>query len=622
MLNIFLICLLVTGIIGGIYYYFNNKKTKAYHAYEVDEDRFQIKSLVDFVQESFNDILKLNLQTMNITREEYEKRMQSKNQLRMALKNCIFGDINAKNFVKSYIRDILLKSYKIDEDNIDKVIHFNSPADLSIQDKFEILLYLYKKEHGYWALERIISENELDRPRMEEGEESIRFVITAEDIDNVYKEKVRKHLMFEDKLNIVVQRVYQLYKGYSVIDEIRDMKIDGVSGGVSGIPGSFFQEISYSKELLTELPCSYDSVWIFFRGKTIHLPFLSFGSERELIRVCKNIYRYNNPGQLSETNGYMVNELKDGSRVVVARPPFCESWVFFVRKFDSAPNKKLEELIKDKNNQLPIECLKWLIKGCRVTAVTGSQGTGKTTLLMSIVKFINHTFTLRIQEMAFELHLRKLYPERNIVSFRETASVSGQEGLDLQKKTDGTVNILGEVATAPVASWMIQMAQVASLFTIFTHHAKTSEDLVLALRNNLLQTRVFNNEKVAEKQVADVVNFDVHLYKDINGNRYIQRITEIIPLEKSADYPDTYKNAQTLEEKLDSFYETMREYFVRVTDRKVFETRDIIVWENGEYKTAGMISRKSFDEMVQHLDRQEREEFANFLRSNWGSSYE
>lgn len=622
MLNVFLICLFVSGIIGGTYYYFNNKRAKSYHAYDVDEDRFQIKSLVDFVQESFNDILKLNLQTMNISRDEYEKRMQSKNQLRIALKNCIFGDINAKNFVKSYIRDILLKSYKIDEDNIDKVIHFNSPVDLSIQDKFEILLYLYKKDHGYWALEKIISENGLDRPRMEDGEESIKFIITAEDIDNVYKETVKRSIHFEDKLNIVVQRVYQLYKGYSVVDEIRDMKIDGVSGGVSGIPGSFFQEISYSKDLLTKLPCAYDSVWIFFKGKTIHLPFLSFGSERELVRVCKNIYRYNNPGQLSETNGYMVNELKDGCRVVVARPPFCESWVFFVRKFDSAPNKKLEELIQDKNNQLPIDCLKWLIKGCRVTAVTGSQGTGKTTLLMSIVKFINHTFTLRIQEMAFELHLRKLYPERNIVSFRETASVSGQEGLDLQKKTDGTVNILGEVATAPVASWMIQMAQVASLFTIFTHHAKTSEDLVLALRNNLLQTRVFNNERVAEKQVADVVNFDVHLYKDINGNRYIQRITEIIPLEKSADYPDSYKNAENLEQKLDSLYETVREYFIRVTDRKVFETRDIIVWENGEYKTAGMISRKSYEEMAQHLDRQEREEFSLFLHSNWGSSYE
>ena len=42
-----------------------------------------------------------------------------------------------------------------------------------------------------------------------------------------------------------------------------------------------------------------------------------------------------------------------------------------------------------------------------------------------------------------------------------------------KKKTDGSVNIIGEVATDPVASWMIQAAQVASKFTLFTHHAKT-----------------------------------------------------------------------------------------------------------------------------------------------------
>jgi pilus assembly protein CpaF len=224
--------------------------------------------------------------------------------------------------------------------------------------------------------------------------------------------------------------------------------------------------------------------------------------------------------------------------------------------------------------------------------------------------------------MAFELHLRKLYPKRNIVSFRETATVSGQEGLDLQKKTDGTVNIMGEVATAPVASWMIQMAQVASLFTIFTHHAKTTSDLVLALRNNLLQTRVFSNEKVAERQVADVVNFDIHLYKDISGHRYIQRITEIIPVVEEQDYPQDYREASTPEEMMIGFADTVKEYFTRVTDRKTFETRDIIVWENGEYKALNPISKKSFDEMSSHLNDEEKAEFALFFKEGWGVSYD
>ncbi|HQD29057.1 MAG TPA: pilus assembly protein CpaF [Acetivibrio saccincola] len=594
-----------------------------YIDFEVEDDRYKLENIIEHVKDAINEFLKTNLYSMNITREEFEKRMENKNELRKALKSCIYGDINAKKYVKSYIRDILLKSYKIDESSIDKIINFNNPNELTVIDKFEILLYTYKKTHDLNALEALIEENNFSEPKsVDDDGEGIKYVITGEEIERVYMEKVKKLTKFDDKLNVIVQKIYQKYKGFGVVDEIRDMKIDGVSGGVSGIPSSFFQEMNYNEGILSRLPMSYDSIWIFYRGKTIHLDFLSFGSEKELRRICKNIYRYNNPGQLSETNGYKVNEMKDGSRVVVARPPFCESWVFFVRKFDSADDKKPEELITDKNNKLPIGALKWLIKGCRVTAITGFQGTGKTTLLMSIVRFINQTFTLRIQEMAFELHLRKLYPKRNIVSFRETDTVSGQEGLDLQKKTDGTVNILGEVATAPVASWMIQMAQVASLFTIFTHHAKTSSDLVLALRNNLLQTGVFSNEKVAEKQVADVVNFDVHLYKDISGHRYIQRITEIRPVSQDIEYPSNYKDGDTIEEIMRNFADTAREYFVRVTDRKTFEVRNIIEWRDGEYVSVNPISKKSYDEICTHLDKNDREEFNKFLIENWGVLYE
>ena len=119
---------------------------------------------------------------------------------------------------------------------------------------------------------------------------------------------------------------------------------------------------------------------------------------------------------------------------------------------------------------------------------------------------------------------------------RETDTIAGQECLDVQKKTDGSVNIIGEVATDPVASWMIQSAQVASKFTLFTHHAKTFPDLVTALRNSMLRAGVFKNEKTAEEQVVQVLNFDIHLVKDYRGNRYIERITECVPVENKNEY--------------------------------------------------------------------------------------
>ncbi|QYK62413.1 Type II/IV secretion system protein [Paenibacillus sp. S25] len=396
---------------------------------------------------------------------------------------------------------------------------------------------------------------------------------------------------------------YQHYKGFSVIDDIRDQRIDGVSGGVSGMPeggipaSSDWPSDGYVFEQ-TSAPTAngYESVWIFYKGKTIHLSFLSFGSERELKRVCQNIYKYNYPGQLSEANGYKVNEMKDGSRVVVVRPPFSESWAFFVRKFD-IQSASLEQLIKGQNADFPIQLLSYLMKGSRITAITGAQGSGKTTLLMAMVKHIYASYTLRVQEMAFELHLRSIYSRRNILTFRETDHISGQQGLDLQKKTDGTVNILGEVASDEVAAWMIQMSQVASLFTIFTHHAKTFRDLVFSLRNSLLKTGVFQHEGIAEEQVVHVINFDVHLKRDAEGRRYIERITECVP--RDPNHTDAGSNASSS-----------------------YSYRHVMEYRNGSYIPMEPLTAKSAKEMCEQMNVKDARDFRSFLTRYWEEDYE
>ena len=74
---------------------------------------------------------------------------------------------------------------------------------------------------------------------------------------------------------------------------------------------------------------------------------------------------------------------------------------------------------------------------------------GKTTMLMAMIENIYETMNLRITETAFELHLRKIYPTRNIVSMRETDTIAGQECLDVQKKTDGSVNIIRRGCNRP-----------------------------------------------------------------------------------------------------------------------------------------------------------------------------
>ena len=589
---------------------------------EVDEKTYNLDKMTEFVKKRLDEITKVNLYDIGLSEEELKRRKNKKYELKKALKGCTYGDVNDKKYVKTLIYDLLLQEYGVNEINISKAIPFDIPSLLTAQDKFDILIYMYQKEFAYEALTQLIKKYNLAELKYIQGEAKPCYVITKEEINDIY-ENEKINLSFQDKLNVVVQRIYQHYKGYSSIDEVRDMNIDGVSGGVSGLPESFLSQVAqtdgdYLNQVLeNRVPRACDSIWIFFQGKSIRLEFLSFGTESELKRVCQNIYKYNNPGQLSDTNGYKINEMKDGSRVVVVRPSFSETWAFFVRKFD-VKRATLEQLITCDGKDKAIDLLKFLVKGARIISLTGEQGCGKTTMLMGMIENIYETMNIRVQETAFELHLRKIYPTRNILTFRETDTISGQEGLDVQKKTDGSVNIIGEVATDPVASWMIQAAQVASKFTLFTHHAKTFPNLVTALRNSMLRTGVFKDEKTAEEQVIQVLNFDIHLVKDFRGRRYIERVTECIPIENKNNYTYDHRNQKTLEGKLDKFLDNATNYFTKITDRETYKYVNIMEYVNDGYILTNKISEQNLREMRANMDETDQEAFDKFVEENWG----
>ena len=622
--NIILI-LVVIAIAVYVVYYSIKKKQNAEVEKEVnvDDKTYTLEKMTEFVKKRLNEITKVNLYDIGLSEEELKRRKQKKYELKKALKGCTYGDVNDKKYVKELIYDLLQKEYGVTEENISKSIPFDIPSLLTPQDKFDILIYAYKVQFGYEALTELIKKYDLARLKYVEGETKPSYVITSDEIEQIY-ERENIVLSFSDKLGVVVQRIYQHYKGYSSIDEVRDMNIDGVSGGVSGLPESFLSQVAqidgdYLDQIAEhKVPRACDSIWIFFQGKSIRLAFLSFGTEAELKRVCQNIYKYNNPGQLSDTNGYKINEMKDGSRVVVVRPSFSETWAFFVRKFD-VKRATLEQLVRDPGKEDAIELLKYLVKGARITAITGEQGSGKTTLLMGMIENIYETMNIRVQETAFELHLRKIYPTRNILTFRETDTISGQEGLDVQKKTDGSVNIIGEVATDPVASWMIQAAQVASKFTLFTHHAKTFPNLVTALRNSMLRTGVFKNEKTAEEQVVQVLNFDIHLTKDFRGKRYVERITECIPVEEKNEYTFDHRKEKTLEGKFDKFFDNATYYFEKITDRKLYTYRNILEYVDGEYIVTNPISYNNLKGMRENMDENDLEAFDRFVEKHWGN---
>ena len=346
------------------------------------DDYTDIMTIKNKISREFAGMLKENFREKNMSREEYEQKQRSKAILRKSLKEAAFGNLKAKKNIKLYIKNMLLDpdmNLGINEATINEVIPFGKAEDLKNQDKFEILLYvaynLMQDERGKPYRQdgfiKVIKDNGVLDPVMVNGEWMYDF--TREKLDAVYRAVMQGYdLTFNDKLEILSQRIFEIYKGFGAVDALFDTGIDEVDAGLSGIPKDGY-DISNSAKNLTY---TYQSIWLMVGGVKLRMSCLSFGSQEELVRVVNNIYKYGANKVLSKKSGYVVSTMKNGSRIVVMRPPFANTYAFLARKFDSTPSIAPQDLIVGNNAVIPLTLLKWLIKGQRNIGITGHRGQG------------------------------------------------------------------------------------------------------------------------------------------------------------------------------------------------------------------------------------------------------
>ncbi len=601
-INLVLILVIAAALIGFLFWYFT-RLSKAEDQLDI-ENPYTIKHITARVAEEFSTALKVNLKEQNLTRRELEAREAAKQELRISLKESAYGNPIAKKYIKNFIKDIIRgKSIGITEETVNSVISFDNPIRLSSRDKFEIMLYFYMKEYAKDGLIQMIEDYEWLLPKACEDGDFL-YEVTDKEIEDAYRDFYITvgNISYEDKLEIISQRVFSEYKGFGAADILFDNAIDEVDGGVSGVP---YTGYSSSGE---EVPYSYESVWIKVKGIDLKLKFLSLESQDELVRICSNVYKHNAPCALSRRHPKVVSTMMDNSRVVVVRPPAADSWEFYVRKFDSMKSLDPEVVLKDENNIVPVTMIKWIIKGYLNIIISGMQAAGKTTTLKSVIRFVPRSENIRIQELAFESNLRQAYPDRNISTLQETDNFTAQEGLDLEKKMNGSYFVFAEVATAEGASWLVQTAQVGNKATIGTHHAKTIRDLIISMRNNLLDAHSgagFQSEKAAEEMVARAINIDFHM-ESVGGHRFCSRISEIIPIEDTrypSELPENMNLSLDEKIKLDTI-----ENYRRKTDRAVYTSRDLVVYENGKYVFKSLPSKRLMEKIQMNLKSDEQKE--------------
>lgn len=159
-------------------------------------------------------------------------------------------------------------------------------------------------------------------------------VITEEQIEHVYGVCGRK-LKFIEQIELLSRKIYAYYKGLGAIDELRDMKIDGVSGGVSGKEGT------------------YHSAWFFIMEEVSGCRFWILSGRKRWSGFPEIFADIISREKFHERKEYLVHEMADHARVVVARPDFAGELVFFIRKLDNIPEVSLQQLVTGRTCRNP-----------------------------------------------------------------------------------------------------------------------------------------------------------------------------------------------------------------------------------------------------------------------------
>lgn len=483
----------------------------------------KLASLIKDTGDEIRSFLNADILELSLNREETEQLKKERSRLRNAIKRCSMGDRDARQAVKDHIRSRLegkpgLKNIK----SMRALLDFGSPYELPAGILFSYLYF----DIGLGS-EEAFGDVCGDLQCLKDTAPENGYDITEKDIRRLFDRRVNEPqelVIFE----VIVQMIYEELYGFGAADLlIMDRSLDGVSGGCGG-----------RTEIDSEKPgqCGnrdYDTIYVMFRGMTVRLSFLSFGSEKVLQRTVKKLCRNDVGSVLCRKNPLVVCQLADNSRVVVSRPPYSSSWTFYVRRFSSSEARDIESLFVDEGKERVIYLLKLLTASEQNFVISGNQGGGKTTLLKSLVRYIDPRYTIRVAENTFELNLNNLYPERNVHSLQEREGYTVYSSITAFKKMDSDVTILGEINEPKLAGAFVQLVQNGGRMAISTLHHNTTEKLIAYLRNALVSEFGISDVAVAERQVVDSVNFDVHMVRGKDGHHFVERITEIVPLEKS-----------------------------------------------------------------------------------------
>ena len=275
-----------------------------------------------------------------------------------------------------------------------------------------------------------------------------------------------------------------------------------------------------------------DKTFVERGGKLVQVP-VRFRDWQHLTNICQRIAA--SVGRRVDEASPMVDaRLKDGSRVNIILPPLSiDGPALSIRKFSKKPID-FEKLIAYGSLTTAIARILEIAARCRLNIiVSGGTGSGKTTMMNAMSRFIDPAERVVTVEDAAELQLQ----QPHIVRLEtRPASLEGKGEVNARDLVRNALRmrpdrmIIGEVRGAEAFD-MLQAMNTGHDGSMSTIHANNTRDALSRIENMVQMSSMGLSPKAIRTQVVAAVNLIVQVERQRDGGRRVTQVTEIAGIE-------------------------------------------------------------------------------------------
>jgi pilus assembly protein CpaF len=249
--------------------------------------------------------------------------------------------------------------------------------------------------------------------------------------------------------------------------------------------------------------------------------------EKSLMVAVKNIARRLGD-DISESKPILDSRLPDGSRVAAVIPPCSVNGVTLtIRKFN-IQHFGIEDLIQAGTLERWLaNQLETYVLARKNILIAGSTGSGKTSLLNVLGKFIPADERVVLIEDTSEIHMG----QDNLVRFEARQPQTGLPAITIRDLLKASLRhrpdrlILGEIR-GNEAFDLLQLLNTGHSGSLSTLHATSARQGLARFTSCVLQSGVDLPYRAVKTNVGDAVNVVVHLERR-PGRRFVSEVVEI-----------------------------------------------------------------------------------------------